>query len=112
MTKAAKKWIREKLAILVYLQFGRCFYCGDPIVLYEDGPIYREVDMATYDHIRPLSKNGRARSPGVASCKLCNELRGDTPFLVFYLRSKEESFLKDVYARKSKHLSRALKEFG
>lgn len=114
-TKANKRWIRTRLSELHRQQFGLCFYCKDPIVLYESKPLVPSVDMATYDHIRPLA--GRSgtkyrRTPGVAACHTCNVFRGKESFFKFYLRSKQSDYLTEIFKRKQRLLSRELTKFG
>lgn len=115
-TTTNKRWIRTRLAELHRQQFGLCFYCKDPITLYGEWgnkPLHPAVDMATYDHIIPLSRRGsKSRAPGVAACHTCNVFRGKESFFKFYLRSKQSDYLTEIFKRKQRLLSRELTKFG
>ena len=55
----------------------RCVYCGSPL----------EYDVATLDHVHPLSHGG-AHAPGnvVLACGSCNRLKGDLLPTEFFAR--------------------------
>jgi 5-methylcytosine-specific restriction endonuclease McrA len=55
----------------------RCVYCAEPL----------ELDLATIDHVYPLSKGGsHAHGNLVAACARCNRLKGDMLPQVFFAR--------------------------
>ncbi len=54
----------------------RCRYCGKAVIDYPDGR-YRH-DLATIDHVRPLSKNGLTSFDNlVTACGECNSFLGN-----------------------------------
>jgi len=73
--KAAKKATKKtaakgltKLEKYIYLQHGKCFFCGEPISL----------KSATIEHLLPISKGGqRTEDNEVACCATVNHTFGD-----------------------------------
>lgn len=70
-TKAAKKTGSKSLTKIekyIYLQHGKCFFCGDELTL----------ENATIEHLLPVSKGGkRTEDNEVACCATVNHTFGD-----------------------------------
>lgn len=67
--------------ILYDRQKGKCYYCNCNLLL---KGYYKNIFLATFDHIVPKSQGGRDMfSNIVLSCKRCNEVKKDTPYKDF-----------------------------
>lgn len=71
----------SKLARLLYLQSGRCFFCGEPLL---------QAD-ASIEHLHPTSRGGsRSEDNEVVCHKTLNQIFGDMDLkskFAFVLRS-------------------------
>jgi hypothetical protein len=81
-TKAANNHALTKLARLLYLQSGRCFFCGEPL---------SEAD-ASIEHLNPMSRGGTRTEDNEVVChKSLNQVFGD-----MNLKSKFAFILKSA----------------
>lgn len=79
-TPAAKAHSLNKLEKMLYLQQGKCFFCGEKLTLAE----------ANIEHLHPLSKGGTRTEDNEVVChKTLNETFGNLP-----LKQKFEFVLK------------------
>lgn len=62
---------------------GHCWYCGDPL----------PRDVMTLDHLVPLALGGRHHLDNVvASCKPCNNAKGQLSLTAYRTRCGEKPF--------------------
>lgn len=99
---------RERHAL--YRSTERCHYCSVLLCL-PGTSLARENprSVASYDHILPKSMPEHLRDSTlpqyVISCKFCNNLRGDMPYVVF------KHFMDHRDTDKPAHLHAAFKRF-
>lgn len=78
--KGGKPRSRSKLEKILYLQAGRCFFCGEPL----------EAKDANIEHLNPRSKGGTNKEDNLVVChKSLNTIFGDMD-----LKRKFEFILK------------------
>lgn len=85
---ADRRKLRGQRIRMAKRQGGKCYYCACPVRMHrhKDGQPAPD-NMATLDHIIPLSKGGRAAASinCVVACHRCNNERGDRDARLFML---------------------------
>lgn len=72
---------KNRKAKLMMAQGGRCVYCQSSMVLKFGDAKFMPPNLATFDHVVPLSKGGGGASANnlVLACRRCNSHKSSKP---------------------------------
>lgn len=103
--------IGERQTRLLHLferQNGQCYYCGEFMHLWwllrGHELKQKENTMATFEHLRPKSKNGKNGMYNLrAACRFCNSWRGNRPIRDFLRDLKQKDHLVEIKKNNRSH---------